>query len=88
VIDTRGLLTGLSSATGEVTLTAGTTTTTVTHIGVSTKSCVVLMAKTASAGNEWPYYITPNKNEFTITHLNDAATDRTFAYSFTTPIGR
>lgn len=83
--DVFDLLQGSLSAVGEVTLTAGTTTTTVTHRGVSTNSVIALMALTANAAAEGiSKLITPTKGQFVITHANNAQTDRTFRYHFHT----
>lgn len=84
--DVYDLLQGSLSAVGEVTLTANTTTTTVTHRGVSTNSVVHLMALTANAAAEGVgKLIAPTKGQFVITHANNAQTDRTFRYHFHTP---
>lgn len=84
--DIYDLFGGSLDGIGEVTLAASTTTTTVTHRGVSTNSIVHLMALTANAASEGvSKLIAPTKGQFVITHANNAQTDRTFRYHFHTP---
>jgi len=70
------LIEGMSNASGEVTLTANATTTTVTSEVVTTTSKPQLTA----AGGTWTSYIlrvsAVAAGSFTITHANEAATDR------------
>lgn len=78
------LMLGKTNNTGSVTLTANTTTTTVTlakgQIGKDT--VITLAPTTANAKAEGiPYYsVNVTNNSFTITHANNAQTDRTYGY--------
>lgn len=71
--------------TGSVTLTANTTSTTVSNSRVSANSYISFMPTTANASAEigagTMYVSSRNKGEFTITHANNAQTDRTFKYN-------
>lgn len=81
---------GKANNVSEVTLTANTTTTTVTDYRVAPGSWIGLMPLTANAALEQTGHLhldTPGcyvsaltKNQFTVTHSNDAAVDRTFRY--------
>jgi hypothetical protein len=73
------LLLGRINTTGSATLTANTTTTTVTDTNCHAGSFVGLMPTTANAAAESPY-IVPASGSFVITHANTATTDRTFKY--------
>jgi hypothetical protein len=74
---------GRSLAYGSVTLTASTTTTVVTDDRVSENSVICLMPQTANAAGAiaTTYIATVANGTFTITHANNAQTDRDFAYS-------
>lgn len=62
-----------------VTLTAGTTTTTLTDIRISQQSGLYLMPTTANASAALAAtYMVPANGTATITHANNAQTDRTF----------
>ena len=80
----NGILTGKQNNVGTVTLTANTTTTTVTIDAgrLSSTSVIILSPTTANAKAEGIPYITVNatNNQFTITHANNAQTDRTYGY--------
>lgn len=80
----NGLIDGRGNVTGEVTLTAGATSTTVTDNKFESGMAVVLQPKTANAAAALATtYITDankTKGAFTITHANAATLDRTFAY--------
>ena len=82
---TRLLAQGKIDSVGAVTLTASTTTTVVDGDGAlycGEDSVVVLSPRTANAaGALATTYITPANGSFTITHANNAQTDRTFGYS-------
>jgi len=65
--------------TGAFTLDSGTTTTTVTDSRVTDESKIFIMALTANAAAETPY-ITVARGDFTVTHANTAAVDKTFDY--------
>lgn len=74
-----------SEATGEVTLTASAASTVVETTRtefVDSNSIVTLSPKTANAASALATtYIVPAKGKFTITHANNAQTDRTFGWS-------
>lgn len=68
----------------ELTLTAGTTTTTLNFKGLSPQSVVIFDPKTANAAAELAagtmYVLTANRGNdaWTVTHANAGTTDRTF----------
>lgn len=78
------LIRGRSNATGTVTLTASATTTTVTRANNNANAAVFLMPRTANAaaelGNGTLYRSAIDGDGFTLTHANNAQTDRTFDY--------
>lgn len=78
----NSLIDGRSNAVGEVTLEAGTTTTTVTDNKFESSMVVVLMPTTANAAGAigTTYVSSRTKGAFTLTHANAATLDRTFAY--------
>ena len=73
---------------GEVTLTANAASTTVQRLGVAAGDMIVFSPLTANAaaeiGNGTMFVAAANitKNQFVITHANNAQTDRTFRYAF------
>lgn len=72
---------GIMSKAGEITLTANTTSTTVSLYGCSSTSIVVISPLTANAaGAIGTTYIVPAKGQFVINHANTATTDRKFRY--------
>jgi len=75
---------GRMNAAGTVTLVANATTTTVSAPNCAAGSSVFLMPTTADAAAEFKngtLYISAVANRsFTITHANNAQTDRTFFY--------
>jgi len=75
---------GKINAAGEVTLAASATATTVTDYRVGSESVIVFTPTTANAAAEQGggsmYLSTRSKQSFTITHANNAQTDRTFIY--------
>ena len=77
----RDLFAGRSNAVGTVTLTASVATTTVTAINCGLGSRVFLMPTTANAsaefGNGTIRISAVANGSFTITHANNAQTDRT-----------
>lgn len=76
------LAAGRSNATGTVTLAASTTTTVVTNANCAATSCVKLTPSTANAAAALATsYVTAATGSFTITHANNAQTDRTFSYA-------
>lgn len=78
------LILGNLNNTGTVTLTASAATTTVSNSRVSANSYIDFMPTSANAAAELAagtmYVSSRNKGEFTITHANNAQTDRSFAY--------
>ncbi len=76
----RELFQGRSNAVGAVTLATGTTTTTVTAANVSLSSKPILQARTANAAAAvaTTYVSAVTQGAFTITHANNAQTDRNF----------
>lgn len=75
---------GRTNAVGEVTLTANTTSTTVTDNNFESAMAVLLQPKTSNAAAALATtYIADTdktKGSFVITHANAATLDRTFAY--------
>lgn len=78
----RDLFAGRSNAVGQFTLTANTTTTTVTAPNASVASKITFGAKTANAAAATAnmYISAQAQGSFTVTHANNAQTDRTFHY--------
>lgn len=82
----RLMLTGKLNATGTVTLTESVTSTALTDVRLGIDSVVLFDPKTANAAAELygatMYVATAGRANgvFTITHANDASTDRTFKY--------
>lgn len=78
------LVDGKINAGGEVTLSASSASTTVTDYRVGTESVIVFTPTTANAAAEQGggamYLSARSKQSFTITHANNAQTDRTFIY--------
>jgi hypothetical protein len=76
---------GRSNAIGEVTLTPSATTTAVTDYRVGSDSVIVLMQTTANAAAAYgtTYVSARTQGGFTLTHANNAQTDRTFEYTVT-----
>lgn len=78
----RDLFAGRSNAVGTVTLTENSATTVVTALNVGAGSRVFLMATTANAAAEHGGTVlrisSVGQGTFTITHVNNAQTDRTF----------
>lgn len=74
------LYSGRSNATGSVTLAAGATSTVVPAINCAPQSAVFLFPKTANAAAAMATTFIPaaGKQTFTITHANNAQTDRSF----------
>lgn len=72
---------GRSNATGTFTLTASTTSTVVSDRRVGTDSVITLMPTTANAAAALgTTYISVTAESFTVTHANNAQSDRTFGY--------
>jgi hypothetical protein len=78
----RNAMDGKLNATGTVTLTASSATTAVTDNRAGGESVILFMPTTANAAAELStmYVSARAKQAFTITHANNAQTDRTFSY--------
>lgn len=80
-----GIMQGRINATTEVTLTASVTTTTITDARLTVQSVIGLTPLTANAaaekGNGTLYVSARTNGSATLTHANNAQTDRTFAVS-------
>lgn len=78
----QGLAQGRSNAVATVTLTANAASTVVTAINCGAGSVVLLQPKTsnAAAALATTYVATVAAGSFTITHANNAQTDKTFGY--------
>jgi hypothetical protein len=72
-------------ATGSITLTANSATSTLTDNRITTNSHIGFMPTTSNAaaeiGNGTMYVSSRSTGSATITHANNAQTDRTFIYS-------
>lgn len=85
-----GIMQGKTNNTGSVTLAANASTTTVTlpPNKLGSETLVLFMPTTANAATEFgagTLYVSARNvanNTFTITHVNNAQTDRTFNYAF------
>lgn len=77
------LINGRSNAVGDVTLTANAASTTLTDARIGPDSFIGLMPTTsnAAAALTATYVTSRGKGTATITHANNAQTDRTFRYS-------
>lgn len=77
---------GNVNCTGDVTLTASTTTTTVKNSRISKTQFIMFMPTSANAAKEYAggtmYVSSQSNGQFTITHTNCSETDRTFRYVF------
>jgi hypothetical protein len=79
---------GKSQNVGEITLTAGSATTVLTDIRLSIQTAILFDPRTANAATEYHggtmYVIDANRGKgvCTITHANNAQTDRTFFVVF------
>lgn len=84
----NNIMEGKTNNTGSVTLSASSSTTTVTEAKgrVGQNTIILLMPTTANAATEFgagTLYISARNvanNQFTITHVNNSQTDRTFNY--------
>ena len=78
------ILDGKINATGSVTLTASAASTAVTEDRAGATSVILFMPTTANAAAEQAaggmYVSSRGKQTFTITHANNAQTDRTYDY--------
>jgi hypothetical protein len=81
----RELFEGRSNAVGTFTLTANAASTVVTSTNCGSACSVLCFPKTANAateiGNGTMYIGTVAAGSFTVTHANNAQTDRTFFYA-------
>lgn len=80
---TERALEGKIRSTGTVTLTASSATTTLSDIRIGSQSVILFMPTTANAAAELAtMYVSARTDESaTITHANNAQTDRTFGYA-------
>ncbi len=80
----NNILDGKINATGTVTLTASAASTAVTEDRAGATSVILFMPTTANAAAEQAaggmYVSSRGKQTFTITHANNAQTDRTYDY--------
>jgi hypothetical protein len=80
----NNVLDGKLNSTGSFTCTASAATTAVTDFRAGKDSIILLMPQTANAatevGNGTIHVSTRAKQSFTVTHANNAQTDRTFGY--------
>lgn len=81
----NGIMEGKINATGTVTLTANSATTTISDRRIGPNSIIVPMATTANAAaelaaNGW-HVSSRGKETATVTHANNSQTDRTFGYA-------
>lgn len=80
----NSILDGKINATGSVTLTASAASTAVTEGRAGDDSVILFMPTTANAASEQAaggmYVSSRGKQTFTITHANNAQSDRTFEY--------
>lgn len=80
----RGVMDGKTNNTGSFTLTENVASTVVTDLRVGADSVILVSPTTANATTEWAagtmYVSSVGKQTFTVTHANNAQTDRTFSY--------
>lgn len=82
----NGILDGRQNNIGTVTLTASVASTSVTDRRCGVSSVVTLSPTTGNAAAEvgnGTIYVTVGDGSFTLTHANNAQTDRTFGYEVT-----
>jgi len=81
------LIDGKNNAKGDVTLTASSATTVVSDFRAGEDSVILFTPTSANAaaevGGGTMYISSRSQNTFTITHANNAQTDRTFIYTIT-----
>lgn len=79
---TNEMLKGRANNVGSVTLTASTTTTTISDIRVKQTMTAVLIPRSANAAAAMTnvYILTVADGSITLTHANTATVDRTFDY--------
>lgn len=71
---------GKLNATGTVTLTVSSATTTLTDKRILPTSVILFMATTANALADTPYVTAIDDESATLNHANNAQADRTFGY--------
>lgn len=83
VLSINQMMDGRTDNFGSVTLTSGTTTTTITDARASENSTVVLSPRTANAAAAigTTYVSAKNNGSFVLTHANNGQTDKTFDYA-------
>jgi hypothetical protein len=74
------MLKGRSNNCGSFTMTADSTTTTVSDNLFKADQCVYLMPTSANAAAESPYLSSRSEGSFILTHGSTSATDKTFLY--------
>ena len=81
----NNVLRGKTNNTGEVTLTANDTTTTLSDIRIGIQSVISLQPTTSNAAGALAstYLDDPGDGSVVINHANNAQTDRTFKYIVT-----
>ncbi len=78
----RQLIEGRGNYVGTVTLTPSATTTTISKSTINENAVVILLPKTANAAAALATtYAAVTKGTVTITHANNAQTDRSFFYA-------
>lgn len=77
----RGVMDGKINATGSITLTASSATTTLSDRRIGAGSVILFMPTTANALADMPYVTGRADGVATLNHANNAQTDRTFDYS-------
>lgn len=79
---TNRIINGGGANTGQLTLTAGAATTAVIDQRASETAVIILMPLTTNAAAAIASTtINPTSGQFTLTHANNAQTDRTFRYA-------
>jgi hypothetical protein len=80
----RGVLDGKTNNVGDITLTASSTTTTLTDPLITVNSCIVFMPTTANAGaalQDGAFYVTiAAHGSATLTHTSNSNDDKSFTY--------
>ena len=77
---TNGIMDGKTNNTGNITLRASNTTTTITDERLGFDSIILLSPLTANAAAQTPYISTKAKGSVIITHTSTAHTDLDFDY--------
>jgi hypothetical protein len=77
------IMDGKINATGDLTLTANAASTALADMRITPNSCILLMPTTANAATALAttYVSARTEESATVTHANNAQTDRTFRYA-------